>query len=283
MTTVPAEVPRAARLAMTAWWTAAARARETRRQDRLFDDEWAAMLAGAQSAEDYDRIIEGDAVDDLHAVTTRFFDDLVLIATHEHAIRQVVLIACGLDTRAYRLAWPTGTRVFELDQPHVIAYKNCLLTLNGARAACRREPIGVDLNRPFEGHLTGAGFDPSAPTIWVAEQCLYFFERTAAQALLQEITRLSAPGSRLGFDIVNDDMVTSPATRAWADRMAAAGAPWSLTPEDPESLLDDAAWTTTVVEPGSGPADFGRYPYPLTPRSERQPRLFLVTSSRREA
>jgi hypothetical protein len=65
--------------------------------------------------------------------------------------------------------------------------------------------------------------------------------------------------------------------------MAAAGAPWSLTPEDPESLLDDAAWTTTVVEPGSGPADFGRYPYPLTPRSERQPRLFLVTSSRREA
>jgi methyltransferase (TIGR00027 family) len=278
---MPAETFSLTTLALSAWWTAAARTRESGRADRLFDDPWAAVLVGTPSAHDYERVSGGDPIDDLHAVSTRFFDEFLFQATHERHIRQVVLLACGLDARAYRLDWPANTRLIELDQSHVIAYKNCILSLNNARPACDRQAVGVNLNEPWLDQIVNAGLCPSEPSAWLVEQSLYFFDQPAVRSLLETITRLSAPGSCLGFDVVNSAMLTSTATRRWNERMAAAGAPWLFTPDEPETLLADFGWSVSVVEPGAGAADFGRYPYVITPRSEASaPRLFLVTATR---
>ena len=103
-------------LAWTGWWTAAARARESQRSDRLFDDVWAIYLVGLRALDEFNRAMEehGTEIGDLHAVTTRFFDDFLLRVTGTDEVRQVVLVASGLDTRAFRLPWPPETRLFEL-------------------------------------------------------------------------------------------------------------------------------------------------------------------------
>jgi methyltransferase (TIGR00027 family) len=108
-------------LASTARWTAAVRALESAREDRLFDDPWAAALAGEEGA----AWIEQRPADSVTPIIlrTRFFDDLLQRMTCQVALRQVVLLAAGLDTRGFRLPWPEGTRLFELDQPSVLGYK----------------------------------------------------------------------------------------------------------------------------------------------------------------
>jgi methyltransferase (TIGR00027 family) len=268
---------------MTAWWTAAARARESRRPDRLFDDPWAAVLAGRQTVDAFDRTLAdlGPGTGDLYAVITRFFDDFLLRATGAGGIGQVVLVAAGLDARAFRLPWPPRTRLFELDQPRVVSYKNCLLSLAGAAPGCVRHAVEVDLGEPWTDALCRAGFDPAERSVWLLEGFLYFLAEPAVRALLETMTGLAAPGSRLGADIVNGAMLTAPSTRHWSDRMAAAGAPWLFTSDEPEAVLADFGWSATVVQPGEDGAGFGRFPDPGAHRSASGvPRSFLVTATR---
>jgi methyltransferase (TIGR00027 family) len=276
---MPVDASSLPQLALTAWWTAAARARESRRPDRLFDDPWAGVLIGPHGVDDYDRAVGGDSIHDLHAVTTRFFDDFLCRVTSTHGVRQVVLVASGLDARAFRLPLPVDTRLLELDQSHVIAYKDCILSLNHASPRCQRHTVGVNLNEPWTDHVLEAGFRPSEPAVWLIEQCLYFFDEGSARELLERITALSAPDSWIALDVVNRDMLTSPETRHWSARMSAAGTPWKFTTDEPAALLAEFGWTATVVEPGAHGADFGRYPYSLSPRTHNGvPRLFLVTA-----
>jgi len=134
-------------LAATARWTAGVRARESARADHLFSDPWAAALAGPEGAEwvgqrDADRL---EAI----SIRTRFFDDFLQRITRQPGIRQVVLLAAGLDTRAYRLSWPSDTRLFELDQPQVLQAKAETLHALGAQPACPRQALGVDLSEPW--------------------------------------------------------------------------------------------------------------------------------------
>ncbi len=122
-------------LASTARWTAAARARESGRQDHLFDDPWAAALAGQEGA---DWIAQRPENSTLPIVLrTRYFDDFVQRITQQDGIRQVVLLAAGLDTRGFRLAWPAGVQLFELDQPAVLQHKERVLS---AASASRPAP-----------------------------------------------------------------------------------------------------------------------------------------------
>ena len=131
------------------------------------------------------------------AVRTKFFDDFFLQRRAAGGIRQAVILASGLDSRAYRLAWPAGTTVYEIDQPEVIEFKTRTLAELGAEPTAERRTVAMDLRYDWPSALIEAGFDPDQPTAWSAEGLLGYLPPEAQDRLLDTITELSAPGSRV--------------------------------------------------------------------------------------
>jgi methyltransferase (TIGR00027 family) len=140
---------------------------------------------------------------DMMAVRTKFFDEFFLDATRSGA-RQAVILASGLDARAYRLSWPNGTAVYEIDQPQVIEFKTKTLADLGAAPTAQRRTVAIDLRRDWPAALEASGFDPTKPTAWSAEGLLPFLPPEAQDRLLDNITALSAPGSRLAADYMTN-------------------------------------------------------------------------------
>jgi methyltransferase (TIGR00027 family) len=266
-------------LASTARWAAGVRAMESAREDRLFDDPWAAALAGAEGA----AWIEQRSPDSVAPMTlrTRFFDDFLQHTAAEHAIRQVVLMAAGLDTRAYRLHWPAGTRLFELDQPPVLDYKEQILGSAGAQPACERHAIRVDLTRAWQEALVRAGFDAQQPSVWLLEGFLFYLPNERVSQLLDGVTSLAAPGSWLGFDVINSTMLTFPWARSWVEMQAQAGAPWIGTMDDPVGFLAARGWQATLSQAGAEDANYGRWPLPVLPTTMPDvPHNWFVTAQK---
>jgi methyltransferase (TIGR00027 family) len=199
----------------TATMVAASRAVASQGPDPLLDDPLADPLVRAVGMEPFVRIIDGeiDFEDDplfnrkrrreQIAVRTRFFDDFFAGATRDGA-RQAVILASGLDTRAYRLRWPAGTVVYEIDQPQVIAFKTDTLAGLGAAPTAERRAIAVDLRDDWPAALADGGFDVTQPTAWSAEGLLPYLPPEAQDRLFDHITALSAPGSRLATEHVPD-------------------------------------------------------------------------------
>ncbi len=270
-------------LASTACQAAAARARESERADRLFNDPWAALLAG-QVEQDWSDHISTDLSrggDHGIVIRTKFFDDFLLHAVAEHQIRQVVIIAAGMDTRAFRLIWPEETHLFELDQPELLAQKEQLLSSAGASPTCWRQTIGVDLRNPWADTLRQAGFDPLQRSVWLLEGLLYYLPASSALHLLDVITTLSASESRLGFNVVNHDLLTSPRYHSLMESLEKSGIPWISAMDEPEVVLAERGWSATVSQIGEEGAKFGRWSHAITPRSVPDvPRSFLVTATR---
>jgi methyltransferase (TIGR00027 family) len=173
---------------------------------------------------------------------TRYFDDFLLRVSEQEGIRQILLMAAGLDTRAFRLDWAEGTRLFELDQPAVLRYKQEILDSLGARPTCDRRFIPADLTKPWDEILTNNGFDSQKPSCWLLEGFLFYLPNEAITEMIHEVTGLAAPGSWMGFDINNSDMLTSSWTRAWVDMQSQMGAPWIGTLDDPENYLSALGW-----------------------------------------
>jgi methyltransferase (TIGR00027 family) len=139
-------------------------------------------------------------VTDTFAARARYYDDYFDAATTS-GIRQVVIVAAGLDSRAYRLSWPTGTTVYEIDQPEVIEFKTSTLSGLGAEPATEYRPVGIDLRDDWPAALRGAGFEMSEPTAWLAEGVLIGFLPPEAEVrLLDNVIALSAVGSRFSAD-----------------------------------------------------------------------------------
>ena len=138
-------------------------------------------------------------------VRSRFFDEFFTGAVGA-GIRQVVLLAAGLDARAFRLAWPDGVTVYEIDQPAVLAFKDEVLEARSAGAAARRVPVTVDLREDWPAALTTAGFEASQPTAWLAEGLLPYLPAAAEAALFEHIDALSASGSRIAVEHFAADM-----------------------------------------------------------------------------
>jgi methyltransferase (TIGR00027 family) len=258
-------------LGLTARWTAAARAIESQREDRLFDDPWAATLAGENGATWIEGLHAGNDGAST-ALRTRFFDDFLLGVTHEHALRQVVFIAAGLDTRAYRLAWPEGTWLFEPDQPQVLEYKEQILASARATPTCERRAIAVDLTGSWTEVLKEAGFDPQQPTAWLLEGFLVYLPTESGIGMLDEVTTLAAPESWLGFDAMNSEMLTSQWTRPLIEAMEKAGVPWRGALDDPKGFLAERGWRATLAQLGEEGLNFGRWSYPVFPL-----KVFFVT------
>ncbi len=197
----------------TATMVAASRAVASQGPNPLLDDPLADPLVRAVGLDPFIRIIDGeiDFEDDpvfnrkartqQMAVRTRFFDNFFTAGTGDGA-QQAVILASGLDTRAYRLRWPAGTVVYEIDQPQVIAFKTDTLADLGAAPTAERRTISIDLRDDWPAALVDGGFDITQPTAWSAEGLLPYLPPEAQDRLFDNITALSAPGSRLATEHV---------------------------------------------------------------------------------
>ncbi|CAM3013120.1 class I SAM-dependent methyltransferase [Mycobacterium simiae] len=133
------------------------------------------------------------------ASRTAFFDSFFLDATTS-GIKQAVILAAGLDARSWRLPWPDGTTVYELDQPRVLDFKSATLAEHGAEPACQRVAVPVDLRHDWPTALREAGFDASAPSVWSAEGLLPYLPAVAQELLFERIQGLTVVGSRIGVE-----------------------------------------------------------------------------------
>ncbi len=203
----------------TATLVATGRAIASRDVHGLIDDPFAAPLVRAVGIEVFTKMVDGeldlatltafapDAADraraniDEMAVRTRFFDDF-FIAAGKAGVRQAVILASGLDSRAYRLPWPEGTVVYEIDQPEVIEFKTRTLADLGAAPTAERRTVPIDLREDWPAALKAAGFDPAAPTAWCAEGLLIYLPPEAQDRLFDNIAALSAPGSAVATEFV---------------------------------------------------------------------------------
>src|SRR5512142_77956 len=183
---------------LTALAMAAVRASESRRPDRLFDDPFAEdflSTAGPAVALEVSSAL-GAWLASWLPVRTRFFDDYLVQACAAGCV-QVVVLAAGLDARAFRLGWPQGVRLFELDLPEVLAFKESVLATRGATPACHRGIISADLRENWPQGLVQAGFRVGEPTAWLAEGLLVYLTAAEKDRLVDQVGQLSASGSRL--------------------------------------------------------------------------------------
>jgi methyltransferase (TIGR00027 family) len=199
----------------TATMVAAARAMASSAEDPLIDDPFAEPLVRAVGVDFFTRWATGELaaadvddadaawglqrMSDAMAARTRYFDAFFLDAT-KAGIRQAVILASGLDARAYRLSWPPAMTVFEIDQPQVIKFKTATLAGLGAEPTADLRAVPIDLRHDWPAALRAAGFDVDRPTAWIAEGLLAFLPPDAQDRLLDNITAFSAGGSRLATE-----------------------------------------------------------------------------------
>lgn len=208
----------------TAAMVAAGRAVASRDPRGLINDPFAAPLVRAVGIDFFTKVADDEfdmagldpsaaagiqaRIDEM-ALRTRFFDDYFL-ASVAGGIRQVVILASGLDSRAYRLPWPDGTVVYEIDQPAVIEFKTTTLANIGASPTAELRTVPIDLREDWPAALRAAGFDTEAPTAWCAEGLLIYLPPEAQDLLFDNITALSAPGSTVATEYVPGIMEFDP-------------------------------------------------------------------------
>ena len=200
----------------TAVMVAAARAVETDNPEPLIRDPYAKILVTHAGTGVWETMLDESMVDKLEqldaetaalfqhmrsyqAVRTHFFDAYFADAVAA-GVRQVVILASGLDSRAYRLKWPVDTTIYEIDQPKVLAYKSGTLTAHEVAPSADRREVPCDLRQDWPAALRGAGFDGNLPTAWLAEGLLIYLPAQAQDRLFEQITALSAPGSRIAVE-----------------------------------------------------------------------------------
>jgi methyltransferase (TIGR00027 family)/uncharacterized protein (TIGR02246 family) len=270
----------------TARWIAASRALESELALPLFSDPYARELAGDAGFELQRSMraamgVPGDGPDLYLSIRTKFLDDALHDAVRSRRLHQVVILAAGMDTRAFRIPWPAGVRVFEVDRDEIFDHKEAVLGRAGASPSCDRHVVRADLARPWDAALTAAGFDRSKPAAFLVEGLLMYLEAAAVQAVLAAIAGIAAPGSWIAADVVNPEVLTSPYMARYMTALREAGSPWKFGIEDPESFFQQRGWSPTVVQPGDPDASYGRWPFPTAPRAmPGLPRTFFVTAAR---
>jgi methyltransferase (TIGR00027 family) len=280
----------------TAVMVALARAAETASADPLIRDQFAEPLvstpeledvreqvaawwAGPDEDDDPDFTVDSHHMINYQAVRTHFFDAYFADAARA-GIRQVVILAAGLDSRAYRLDWPSDTVVYEIDLPKVLEYKAETLAGHGAAPIADRRPVPVDLRHDWPQALRDAGFDATRPTAWLAEGLLPFLPAAAREAMFASIDKLSGSDSRIAVEIFGvDEEKRHEAQEKWEKlraKRAARGQDTSFNPFDlwfdhegrPEAADWFAAhgWTTRTVNAREEALRLGR-----APQSEERP------------
>ncbi|MCW5253587.1 MULTISPECIES: class I SAM-dependent methyltransferase [unclassified Streptomyces] len=264
---------------LTALLVAAARAIETHRHDSLARDVYAEhFVRAAPACADWpvriQQVPDGDS-DPLwgrfaryFGLRTRVLDDFLLGSARTDGARQVVLLGAGLDSRAFRLDWPPGSVVFEIDREGVLAFKHKVLDGLSATAKAARVPVPVDLRADWSRALVDAGFDPAAPSVWLAEGLLFYLPAAAETRLIDEIDRLSTGGSALAFEVKlekdlleyrDSPLYTSTAHRIGIDLLGL----FEREPRpDSAGALAARGWSTSVRTPFDFTRRHGRGPLP---------------------
>jgi methyltransferase (TIGR00027 family) len=207
----------------TALGVASARAAETRSENPLISDPFAQVFIDAAGDGVWNwysasplpaELVEAEpelplqmtAMVGYMASRTAFFDEFFLDATRA-GIRQAVILAAGLDSRAWRLPWPDGTTVYELDQPRVLEFKASTLAEHGAQPACNRVAVPVDLRHDWPTTLQQAGFDPSIPSACSAEGLMPYLPAAAQDLLFDRVHGLTAAGSRVAVEALGPKFI----------------------------------------------------------------------------
>jgi methyltransferase (TIGR00027 family) len=268
---------------LTALAAAACRAVETLREPPLVRDPYAGSFVQAARAPapmpvtpqqaDGDQTFPWPAFAGYVGVRSRFFDQLLMTAAAD-GLRQVVILAAGLDTRAFRLDWPPGVTAYEVDAPRVLGFKDQVLAGAGARPRCARRAVLADLRGRWTPALLSAGFDPAAPVAWLAEGLLPYLSDAEKDHLLAGVQELSAPGSRLAIEHLSGGMdsmrryaafteaprlndVDFDVTALWAHEEAADPVPW----------LAQRGWSVDVDPIADVAAAYGRPLPAILPQS----------------
>ncbi|MEA5470095.1 SAM-dependent methyltransferase [Spirulina sp. 06S082] len=241
---------------------AALRAKETVRKDRLFSDPFAAQLAGEDAFNFANtKSLPRDIA--YLAIRTKLFDDFFQEAMTN--ISQVVILAAGMDTRAYRLSWPENTCLYELDFSGILEYKENII--GRVSPNCQRIAIAADLTQPWTHLLLEQGYQRDRPSIWLLEGLLMYLEASQCDRLMQDVFALTAPRSQLGLDLI--------------DRQAVDGEPYNgyfrFGVDDPEEFLKQYGWTAQIIDPAELAVRFGCFENVLLPHnSSNSARAFLV-------
>lgn len=249
--------------------TLVATARALAHRAGLINDPFAESLVNAVGLDFFTKVANGDLalsdlgdnnglalLTDLLAVRTRFFDNFVSEACRA-GIRQAVIVASGLDARPYRMWWPSGTTVYEIDQPEVIDFKTQTMRGLGVTPTANRRAVGIDLRQDWPEALRRIGFDAAAPTVWIAEGLFIGFLPAALQdRLLDNVTALSAPGSRAAADyfpeqkslFLDQEHALAAHWRQFGFRGDMAELTYPEEHHDPAESLAALGWRTVVTE-----------------------------------
>jgi methyltransferase (TIGR00027 family) len=270
--------PPAGGVARTALWTAAARARESERADRLFSDAFAAALAAEDGADLLREFTPADEVlreNPYMPLRTRWYDDLLA----DLDVPQVVLLGAGLDTRAFRLGWPAGVVLFEVDDASVLQYKEARLDAIAAGPRCERRSVPTDLRGPWADDLLAAGYRPESPAAWLAEGVLFYLAESLAHSVVRRAWELAAPRSWLAADLLAADVLRSPQGSASLRRLAEMGSAWQFGTDDVSQFISSCGWhVESVTTPDQLAQRYGRRSIPAG-RSSR-PHSYLVIASK---
>jgi methyltransferase (TIGR00027 family) len=246
------------------------------------DPYWTGQLADPPSSDN------ATAFPRLYGVQTRFFDDFFVTATG-HGIQQAVIVAAGLDSRAYRLAWPAGTTVFEIDQPKVLEFKTRVLAEHGAESTAIRKSVTADLRDDWTQALTAVGFDVGQPAAWSVEGLLPYLTGEAQNTLFTRIGELSASGSRVAVGALgsrlNSDQLADLEANYPGVNMAGDVDFSALTYDDKTDTADWLGRHGWVVDPvKTNPelqAGYGRTPHEVDRRLDEIMRSQYITATRR--
>ena len=270
----------------TSRWIAAARALETESDEPLFVDPFARDLAGDVGFSIFASTQGGSgavatARNPYLSIRTKFLDDALLQAVRSNGYTQVVILAAGMDTRAFRLDWPAGLTLFEVDRQDVFGWKEPILDFLQASPRCDRRVIRTDLTGDWTGALTSAGFDPSRPAAFLLEGLLMYLREPDVERLLASLSTVAARGSWFALDVINDHVLTSAFTTGMLKALEAMGCPWQFGMAHPESFFARFGWKASVVMPGDPVTQYGsRWTFPVVPRAvPNMPRMFFVTGT----
>ncbi|ALR13539.1 SAM-dependent methyltransferase [Mycobacteroides saopaulense] len=258
----------------TALGVAAARALDAKLDPPLaHDDHAAAFVAAAGSPKLAAAVATGDMTSSVAfnaqwvGVRTRFFDNFFADAAGA-GVRQQVILAAGLDSRAYRLPWPAVTSVFELDQPKVLQFKDEVLRRSGAQPSAQRVTVAIDLRDDWPSALRAAGFDANAPTGWILEGLLPYLPGGAQDALFERLNELSAPGSWVAAELGPEpgeldgfaaSMKTVMERTSDGEAQPNLRDLWFDDPRvDTKSWLGERGWTVTQVNLMDAAVSYGR-------------------------
>jgi methyltransferase (TIGR00027 family) len=264
----------------TATMVAAARALASRETNPIINDPFAAPLVRAVGLDFFTRLVDGDIVaseaydgagrdmqleTDSMAVRTRCFDEFFLNGARA-GLRQAVILAAGLDSRSYRLSWPPGSIVYEVDQPKVVEFKSAAMSALGAAPAAERRAVSIDLREDWPAALRRSGFDDTKPTAWSAEGLLMYLPPEAQDRLFDNITALSAPDSRLATEYHPDSGPTmAERAQAFNQRWVNFGCDIDLSGlfyegerSNVVDYLTDRGWQVTTRKRRELFADYGR-------------------------